>query len=391
MGDGLAASNGQRLVFVSAAEQSADLHGANLIRATQQADPNVRFIGVAGPMMREAGCEAIDDMTAHAAMAGGIIKVVPKALSVLRNCKRCFREEPIDLCLVIDSPTLNLPVAKHAKAAGVPVLYFIAPQVWAWAERRVKRVKARVDKLAVILPFEEAFFRGHGLDAEYVGHPLFDVLENRTIDARRLAELQSLGQPIVAILPGSRAHVVQEVFPGQIEVALAITEKFPRAHFCISVANERTRPIIESKLDGTGLSFGLHDGENGEVLTAADLALVASGTSTLETAYYHTPMIVMYNGSRLGYHLVARWLISTKQLALINIIAGREMVPEFMPFYRSTKPISAKAIELLSDEGKLAAMRDDIAQTISPLIKTGAVKNAATVLLAAMDKHATVR
>ncbi len=381
MGEGLASSNGERLIFVSAAEQSADLHGANLIRATQAADPGVRFIGVAGPMMREAGCEAIDDMTAHAAMAGGIIRVVPKALSVLRNCKRCMQQQPIDLCLVIDSPTLNLPVAKHAKAAGIPVFYFIAPQVWAWAESRVKRVRARVDKMAVILPFEEKFFRDYGLDADYVGHPLFDVLENRTVDQSKLAAIKSKGTPIVAILPGSRAHVTQEVFPGQVEVAKVITERFPRAHFCISVANERTRPIIENALAGSDLSYTLHEGENGEILSAADLALVASGTSTLETAYYHTPMIVMYNGSRLGYHLVARWLISTKQLALINIIAGREMVPEFMPYYRSTKPIAQKALELLSDDKLRANMREDIAQTISPLIKTGAVKNAANVLL----------
>ncbi|GJM26201.1 MAG: lipid-A-disaccharide synthase 1 [Phycisphaerae bacterium] len=391
MEDGSSSSNGERLIFVSAAEQSADLHGANLIRAVQSADPGVRFIGVAGPMMREAGCEAIDDMTAHAAMAGGIIKVVPKALSVLRNCKRCLHEKPVDLCLVIDSPTLNLPVAKHAKAAGVPVFYFIAPQVWAWAERRVKRVRARVDKMAVILPFEEKFFRDYGLDADYVGHPLFDVLENRKLDHEKLAAIKAKGQPIVSILPGSRAHVTQEVFPGQVEVAKAITERFPKAHFCISVANGRTGPIIEGMLTGSDLSYSLHDNENGEILTAADLALVASGTSTLETAYYHTPMIVMYNGSRLGYHLVARWLISTKQLALINIIAGREMVPEFMPYYRSTKPIAEKAIELLSDDKLRVEMRKDIAQTISPLIKTGAVKNAADVLLNTLNSYSLAR
>ena len=369
------------LVFISAAEPSADLHGANLIRAVRRRDPEVRFVGVAGPCMRQAGCDAIYDMTAHAAMAGGILKVIPQALGLLRACKRYFKQHAVDLAVLIDSPTLNLPIAKRARRAGAGVLYYIAPQVWAWAEGRVRRVRARVDRLAVILPFEEDFFRGHGIEARYVGHPLFDTLVERKIDADEVQRLRARGSPVISILPGSRAHVASEVFGGQWEVAQAISARFAGAHFCISVANERTRPIIESRLAGTSLRHSLHSGENGALLTASDLALVASGTATLETAFYHAPMIVMYNASPFWYHVVGRWFIKTRHLSLVNILAGRELVPEFMPYYRSTQPIIAKALELLESEEALKQMRADLAQIVAPLAKTGAADNTADIVM----------
>jgi lipid-A-disaccharide synthase len=331
--------------------------------------------------MRAAGCEVVVDMCSHAAMAAGIIKQVPRALAALRACKAYLKTHAVDLAVVIDSPTLNLPMAKFARRAGVPVLYYIAPQVWAWAEWRVRRVRARVDRLAVILPFEEAYFRGYGMDAQFVGHPLFDTLLHRGVNDEGVARIRSMGTPVVAILPGSRAHVVSEVFPGQVEVAQAIAGRHPGACFHVSVASGRVRPLIESRLAGAGIQYRLHENENGDLLTAADLALVASGTATLEVAYYHVPMLVMYNATRWGYHLVIRWLIKTKHLSLVNILAGRELVPEFMPYYRSTKPIADRALELLESPAALQSMRADIGAMIDPLVKTGAADNAAKIVI----------
>ncbi len=377
-------------VFISAAEQSADLHAANLIRAIHRVDPSISFVGVAGSKMQQAGCRAIDDMTTHAAMASGVIRVIPRALELLKRCKACLSDERFDLAIVVDSPTLNLPVAKHARNAGIPVLYYIAPQVWAWAEGRIRRVRARVDQLAVILPFEEQYFAKHGLKAEYVGHPLFDCLSGRKIDPRKTDELRCMGKPIISILPGSRGHVVSEVFPGQVQVAQAIARRFPNAHFCVSAANEKAKAIIEPMLQGANISASLHVDQNGTILSASDLALVASGTATLETAFYHVPMIVMYNSNWLFYELAARWLIKTKLFSLVNILAGRKMVPEFMPYYRSTEPITAKAIELLENESALQAMRFDIAATIDPIVRTGASDNTAKIVLRMLEARQSV-
>ncbi len=386
-----ARSDAPPTVFISAAEPSADLHGANLIRAVNRLDPDVRFVGVAGPLMREAGCAGIFDMTAHAAMGGGILKVVPQALSMLRACRNYLHSHRVDLVVPIDSPMLNLGVARHGKRAGVPVLYYIAPQVWAWARSRVRRVRRRVDRLAVILPFEEAFFREYDIPAEYVGHPLFDTLASREIDPADIEALRAQGRPVVAIMPGSRKHVTEEVFPGQLEVAAAIRAQHPEVHFAISVANERTAPIIERILADCDLPYSLHHRANGLVLQAADLALVASGTATLEVAYYHTSMVVMYNGTRFGYYVFGKWVISIPHLSLVNILAGRELVPEFMPFYNSTEPIKAQALDILGNPERARQMRADIGAMIDPLIKTGASENAARILLEMLEDSAAGR
>ncbi len=431
-----------RCVFISAAEPSADLHAAALIRAAHEIDPTIEFVGVAGPRMQEAGCVAVYDMTAHAAMLAGMFRVVPRAIAMLGRSRAWLRGEGggrrpeggdrrsedrgqksevggrrPDLAVVVDSPLLHLRTAKYAYRAGVPVLYFIAPQVWAWGERRISRIRRYVRRMAVILPFEEEYFKKHGIDAQYVGNPLFDTLVAREVDKQRVDEIRGqaggrktrgggedagkYGSALlessgtrgagVALLPGSRAHVVKEVFPGQVEVAEAIAKKWPATHFCVSAANDRAEAEIRLRLEGRGLSWSLHRGENGELLTACRLALVASGTATLETAFYHAPMIVMYNAPRWSYYLVGKWLLRINTLSLVNIIAGRHIVPEFMPFYRSTQPIIETALELFGSDEHIAQMRENLRAMMEPLIKTGASRNAARMVVEMLEERQDVK
>jgi lipid-A-disaccharide synthase len=373
------------LVFIAACEPSADLHAASLIRAVGRIRPAVRFVGVAGPAMREAGCHPIFDMTAHSAMLLGVIRVVGPALRLLATTKRHLRERHFAAAVVVNSPTLNLPIARQAKRNGIPVLYFIAPQLWAWGEFRVGRVRRRVDRLAVILPFEEKFFRDRHLDATYVGHPLADAMAERPPSSDGVASIRKLGEPVVAILPGSRRHVVREVLPGQLEVASRIVDRFPGVHVGVSVAGPVARSDVAARITASGLPITAYEDRNADLLTAADLALVASGTATLEVAFRHTPMIVMYNASRWAYRLVGRWFIKTPQLSLVNILAGRELVPEFMPYYTSTDPIAERAIELLSDADARRQMSDALAALMKPLVKTGASEDTARILLEMID------
>lgn len=343
--------------------------------------PSVRFVGVAGPKMVEAGCERIFDMSRHAAMLLGVIKNAAQGIAMLNTCDRHLRGYPFAAAVVIDSPMLHLPLAAKAHAAGVPVLYYIAPQMWAWGKYRIHKLRNRTDRVAVIFPFEEEFFRNQGVNATYVGHPLAEQFAQMAIDRGSVAGIRQRGIPVVALLPGSRKHVVEAVLPGQLEVAERIASVIPGASFGVSVANPQVAPIVTSLVASCRVPVEPYPGRHSELIQAADLVLVASGTTALEVAFHERPMIVMYNSSRFFYHLIGRWMIDSRYLSLPNILAGREIVPEFMPYYTSTVAIADRAIELLrSDEARMK-MVGELAKTVAPLRGTHATQRTAELLL----------
>ncbi len=343
--------------------------------------PTARFVGVAGPMMVKAGCESIFDMTRHSAMLLGAIWAAARGIAMLETADRHLRRYPFAAAVVIDSPTLHLPLALRAQAAGVPVMYYIAPQLWAWGANRIHKVRNRTDRVAVILPFEEPYFRDRGVDAKFVGHPLAEQLAEAVVDQERIDQMRSRGKPFVALLPGSRRQVVNEVLPGQLEVAERIAAEFPDVSFGLSVANPQVAPLIQRLCASATVPTNFHSDGLTELIQAADLVLVASGTTALEVAFHHRPMIVMYNASRVFYHLVARWLIRTPHLSLPNILAGRRIVPEFMPYYRSTGPIADTAIQLLKSEPMRQAMVADLEDVVAPFQEGRASDCAGRMLL----------
>lgn len=360
--------------------------------------PDLRFVGVAGPKMVAAGCESIFDMTSHAGMLLGALRVAGRAAKMMSAASRYLRMHPFAAAVVIDSPTLHLPLAARAQSAGVPVMYYIAPQMWAWGAYRIHKLRNRCDKVAVIFPFEEEYFRNQGVDARWVGHPLADQVAAEKPDSKRVAEIRSKGAPIIALLPGSRKHVVESILPDELEVARRIAEKFPRAFFGISVAGPNVAPMIARMTNashlsregaGGGLKLQLFPSHRADLIEAADLVLVASGTTALEVAFLKRPMIVMYQSSPLFYNLVGRWMIRTPHLSLPNILAGERIVPEFMPYYRSTEPIAETAIELLSNPPLRSEMADDLTTIVAPLQGPSAAQNAAAMLieLASRNSH----
>lgn len=375
------------LVFISAAEPSADLHASHLVRRIRELRPDARFIGVAGPLTQAAGCEIIEDWTRHSAMLTSAMGLVGRAWRLLGRVSGLMREQRFSLSILVDSPALHLPMAKRIKRAGCPVLYYIAPQLWAWGGWRIGRLRRRVDRLAVILPFEQDYFRSRGVQADYVGHPLIEQLAEQASDAARGDALKTLGSPLIACLPGSRKHVVEEVLPGQIEVARRIADEHPSAGFLFAAAHEIAAERIRSALAAESLRAEVWVGRNSEVLRASDLVLCASGTATLEVAYHNVPMVVMYNGSKWGYRLVGRWLIRTPHLSLVNILAGRRIVPEFMPYYTSTQPIAAEALHLLADRDRHARVRRDLAAVIAGLGDRSAADHTAKMAIEMMGER----
>ncbi len=378
-------------IFISAAEQSADEHAAGLIRAFLKKYPGAKFNGLAGPAMRDAGCFCLEDMTPKSAMASAALRRIPESLILLRRIKEHLRQSKYDAAVVVDSPAINLPIAKLCRAADIPVLYYIAPQTWAWGWRwwRNRRIRQRVNRIACIWPFEEDYFRQANIPASFIGHPSIDRLLSHRTDAARIKELRGDHSPVVTLLPGSRRHVVEEVLPGQLQIASALGIRYPKAQFFLVAANDDARTRIEQTLAGVKKSLPIQvlmgDADRAAAILAADFALVASGTVTLEVAYHGTPMIVMYNTSRWAYHLIGRWFITTPHFSLPNILAGRRIVPEFMPYYLSVDPMIATAVEWLASPAKLERVRSDLREIIRPLEKTGAAQNAATQLAELID------
>jgi lipid-A-disaccharide synthase len=352
-----------------------------LIEAVRAIHPGARFTGVAGPRMRRAGCNPIYDMVKHSSMLVAAFGQVHHAYQMLAASRKSLREQTFDAAVVIDAPTLNLPVARRARKRGIPVLYYIAPQTWAWGERvRIPRVRAGVDRIACIWPFEEAYFRSHGISAEYVGHPLFAQLQARRVDRELVARLRAGGRPVLVIMPGSRRQEIEENFHHQLQVASEIANNHKDLKVLVSVAHPRVKRLLQARLRAKGLKAELHERINPELLEAADLALVVSGTIALEGAYHRTPMIIMYNSSRWLY-LMLRWMISTRYFSMPNILAGNHLVPEFMPYYRSVEPIVERALQMLADPSARRALSEALGRLVSPFLDSTASDNAARILL----------
>lgn len=378
---------GNPRIFISVAEQSADEHAASLVRAFREFHPDATFHGLAGPALRAEGCESFHDMTAKSAMAHAAFGRVPEVMGLLYRLKRYIRKGAFDAAVMVDSPALNLPIAKICRRRGLPVLYYIAPQTWAWGPKnwRNSRVRKRVDRLACLWAFEEPYFCEAGIPATYVGHPTFDRLADADVSDVRIANLRANASTVLTLLPGSRKHVVEEVLPGQIEIAWALRGRFSRMNVVIVAANEDIKAMVQQQINRPGRRFeativsGEHD--RAAAIRAADLCLAASGTVTLEVAYWGTPMIVMYQTPKWRYLLIGKWLIHTPYFSLPNILAGRQIVPEFMPYYDSTGPIIARAFEWLSNPNTLARVRGELQEMIKGVAKPNAARNAAVELM----------
>src|SRR5260221_366567 len=350
-----------RRIFITAAEVSGDLHASHLIRALRELSPDLIIEGHGGQKMREAGAVIHRETTAKAAMGLSAIARVKEMFGLIKWTREYYRRLPPDLHICVDSPALNFHFAKIAHAVGTPVLYYVAPQLWAWREGRMKKLRKWVDRVACILPFEEAYFRSHGVNATFVGHPLFDELHEPAGAARPVREFGDA--PVIGLLAGSRRSEAARNFPRMLEVAATIRKRFSNARFLLPTT-AATDPIVRGHVEALADAspFEIREGAFDEFVPRCDLAITVSGTATLHVALHNTPMIVVYYGRPLTWNAVGRWLIRTRTYALVNLLAtdgalassGRvtpamHIGPEFIPWYGSTGPARAAPIYLLSN------------------------------------------
>ncbi len=373
-----------RRVMIIAGEASGDLHGSGVVRELKRLVPALEILGVGGDLMRQEGMELIYHIRELSFM--GFLEVV-KHLPVIRSVERTLTtlldlKRP-DVLVLIDYPGFNLRFARIAKKRGIKVVYYISPQVWAWHRSRVKKMKTVVDKMLVIFPFEEEFYRREGIDVEFVGHPLLEVLET---GLDRAGFFKRFGIPpetrILALIPGSRTQEIHNIFPVMLGVARRLQQEFD-LEVAISVAPTLDQNFFESMFDVSGFHLIKH--ATYELMENAHFALVTSGTATLETACFRTPMFVVYKTSWFTY-LLGRLLVSVKNIGLVNIVAGKQIVPEFIQHRANIETMTRAARALLNDQSQLAAMREELSTIKSKLGTTGASQRVAERILKCIEQ-----
>ena len=329
-----------RDVLIIAGEASGDLHGAGVAERLRAVRPDVPLVGMGGERMAAAGVRLFEQAEGVVGFVE-VLKHLPAHVRLLNTVKRMLRSGRVGLVILIDYPGFNLRVAEAAKAAGVPVLYYITPQVWAWKPGRLKMMAEVITKAAVILPFEEKLLRDAGIDTTFVGHPLLDravSLADRA-EARRRIGIDGDGD-VLALFPGSRAQEIERHVPSFAAVAQELQRRRPGLKVVVSVA-----PTI--RLDESHFPYPMVRAQSFDVLRAADVALCKSGTTTLEAAVAGCPCAVVYKTSAITYW-IAKQLVSIPHIGLLNVVAGREVAPEFVQGAFTTSAV-ANALEPLFD------------------------------------------
>ena len=375
-----------RLIMVSAGEASGDLHGATMCRALQALDPGLRLIGMGGPRMAAAGVEILVDPTAHAAMGTSeAIGRVPRLYRAYKLLVRRLREARPMAMVLIDFPEFNLRLAQQARRAGIPVVYFIPPQLWAWRRGRIRQMARRVTRVLAAFPFEMRLYEEAGVQVEFVGHPLLDVVPS-DLDRAKARERLGLGgrQTLVGLLPGSRRQEVDRLLPPMLDAAARLSRADGRRCFVLGLAASVDRRLVAVHLrrasEAGGPPVEVVEGFTHEVMAASDALLIASGTATLEAALLGAPMVVCYRVSRLS-EVIVRLLKRSAWISLPNIVAGRGAVPEILQDKVTGARLASEAEQLLGDSVAATAQRAAFKEVRSRLGQPGVGARAARAVL----------
>lgn len=335
--------------YLIAGEASGDLHGSNLIRALRAEDPKAEIRAWGGDLMQAAGATVVKHYRDLAFM--GFVEVVKNLPTILRNmrfCKSDILQYQPDVLILIDYPGFNLRIAEWAKAQGLRVFYYISPQLWAWHSSRVKIIQRAVERMYVILPFEQAFYLKYGCEVDFPGHPLLDVVDQHplTSDLREAYHLPD--RPLIALLPGSRRQEISRI----LLLMLEVIPQFPDYHFVIAGAPAIPEDFYHNLLAETkaGKQVTLIQNRTYDLLRQAKAAVVTSGTATLETALFGVPEVVCYRGGKLSYW-IARRVVNVPFISLVNLIANRKLVEELIQDDCNADRISAELRHLLDPAG----------------------------------------
>ncbi len=366
--------------MLSCAEASGDLYAGALVRELKALEPNVTVAGFGGPHFADAGGELLADYRGLAVT--GITEAIPKIPRLFKTRRllvNAARTNRPDALVVIDSPDFNFRLAPSVHNLGVPIVYYISPQIWAWRKGRLKTIRDFADRVLVIFPFEEPIYRDAGVPVEFVGHPLID-LAAPTLSRDALCRAHGLDpvKPVVAVLPGSRANEVARIFPDLATAALRIRAQLRNVQFIVARAPHLDDALFTA---ARGLeACAIVEGHTDAVLGAADVALTASGTATIQAALHDTPMVIVYRVSPLTYQL-GRRLVRVDAIGMVNLIAGERIVPELVQDAFSPVAVAREAVSMLTDPNRATTIREGLARVRAKLGGSGASRRAAEAIL----------
>jgi lipid-A-disaccharide synthase len=367
-----------KTVMIVAGEASGDMHGAALVREMLKINPSLNFYGIGGNRLGEIGVKLVANAAEMAVV--GLTEVffkLGKFIKIMNWMKKSMDSRKPDLVILIDYPDFNLPLARAARKRGIKVFYYISPQVWAWRKGRIEQIKKTVNKMAVILPFEVDTYKERGFDVEYVGHPLLDLVKPHysQSESRKKFNL-SADKTTVGLLPGSRPSETQKLLPEMLQAAEILAQKIPDIQFILPLADTLEEKMISETIAGAGIKITVVSGNTYDVISCADLAIVASGTATLETALLGIPMIIIYKISPFSY-FVGKLAVSVKNIGLVNIIAGKTIVPELIQDKADAGHIAREALAILENSARRREIISELAKIRAKLGKPGAAIRAA--------------
>ncbi|MGA9365754.1 MAG: lipid-A-disaccharide synthase [Bacteroidota bacterium] len=369
-------------VMLIAGEPSGDLHGAGLVHELKKRKPDLEVYGVGGDGMKGAGMELIFHIRNLSFMGfAEVLKHLPTIRKVRQALLDVVASRKPDVLILIDYPGFNLRFARKVKAHGIRIFYYISPQVWAWGKRRVPGMKGVIDKMFVVFPFEVDIYRQAGIDVEFVGHPLLEAVGNlERGDGFRERFGISKGKKLLALLPGSRVQEVERILPVMAEAAWVLKNEL-QCEVAVGVAPNLKEDLYRQLL-GSSASFHLVSGATYDLMRNSEIAFVTSGTATLETACFGTPMIVVYRTSFPTYW-IGRMLITLKTIALVNIVAGRQIVPELIQGKMTPQNLVHEARRILRDAAVAQHMRTELLAVRGKLGTPGASARVADQVLQA--------
>ena len=370
-----------RKILLVAGEVSGDLHGSHLVEALQRIEPEIQFFGVGGEGLKRRGMKLL--YPAQSLSVVGITEVFVKlrtVLKALRGLKGSLEREKPDLIILIDFPEFNLRLAKIARRRGIPVVYYISPQIWAWRPQRIKLIARVVKKMIVLFPFEVPLYETAGVDVEWVGHPLLDIVKPTLSKEKAFREFGlDPKRRTVGLLPGSRIHEIERLLPPLLASAHLLQKEIPDLQFVIPLAPGISRTILSSQMKNISFPVKVVEGFTYDVMNLSELLIMASGTATLEGAILGKPMIIVYKVSLPSYW-VGRALIRVDHIGLVNLVAEREIAPELIQKDVNPERIADEASRILRDpilSRKMAESMDEVRQKLG---EPGAAQRAAQIV-----------
>jgi len=375
------------LVIIVAGEASADLHGANLVKAMSRMKPGITFRGIGGKLMEQAGVELLVSASDMAVV--GLTEVFYRLRAILKataGLKSVLKYERPDLLILLDYPDFNLHIAGYAKRYGIPVLYYISPQIWAWRKGRIKKIVRRVDRMAVIFPFEAEYYRHRGVHVDYVGHPLLDSLPSAENEdqVKGLNHRERSSSPVLGLLPGSRKEEIRKLLPVMVKSAEILEHSYPGMRCLLPLAPTLEQEFVRSFIRRGRIRIEILQEPLTRVLSVCDAALVTSGTATLETAIVGTPMVIVYRVSRFSYWL-GKQVVKVPYIGLVNLVAEEAIVPELIQDEVSPERLADEAKRLLGDEAFRNTMIRRLAEVSDKLGQGGASRRCAGIALEMLE------